>query len=230
MNFLQKYFQIHEKQRHRPPYSWREAVEKYNTQDFSSSPVTISTPPPPITVTSEEVTVIDIHDATDMEKYLAKLQNLESFTKFLQETPLSWAKVRLDRVLRTLNKVREMNNFDDDEFNFNLARKVRDITLIMLDIFSDAKNSSRLRDLVEEYLSSIGIERLEFNAGDSFDDWAALSMESPIELIITKDRTLNGTLKSVEIQPHVINYRNEHGEVDKFIFGGVCSVYKFKED
>lgn len=229
MNFLQKYLRIHEKQRHRPPCSWREAVKKYNTPDFSSSPVIISTPPP-ITVTSEEFFVIDIHDATDMEKYLAKLQNLESFTAFLQETPLAWAKVRLDRVRRTLNKVREMNNFDDDEFNFNLARKVRDITSIMLDIFSDAKNSPRLRALVEEYLSSIGIERLEFNAGDSFDDWAALSMESPIELIITKDRTLNGTLKSVEIQPRVINYRNEHGEVDKFVFGGVCSVYKFKED
>lgn len=180
--------------------------------------------------------VLNIRDATDMEKYFARLSNLTPFTNFLQEMPFGWAIVRLENVCKILDKIRAMNDFDDEDFNFNLACKVRDIAAIMLEIFNDAKNSSsaadsriRLQNLVEDYLSDIGLTKKIFTAGDSFDDWANLSMKNSLLMIATDKRELNSKIAAVEIQPHVINYRNEHGDTEQLTFGGLCKVYKFRE-
>ena len=75
------------------------------------------------------------------------------------------------------------------------------------------------------------VEELEkkFSPGDSYDDWANLSMKEPATVVSTAERALHFKIVSVEVQPHVINYRDERGETEQLIFGGLCKIYKFKE-
>lgn len=83
--------------------------------------------------------------------------------------------------------------------------------------------------MTDGYLSSIGVEKKIFHVSDAYNDWADLGMENPHEQISTSDQSLDSTLAEIKIQPHVIYYRNEFGETDSLIFGGICRVYKFKE-
>ena len=185
----------------------------------------------------EKIFVLDIHDAEELEKYFARLQNFDSIKNFSSTHRLRWADTRLAEVEKVLKKIRAMNDFDDGEFNFKLACKVRDVANYMLEIFSSAKDSpsldlvsrTQLRDFVEEYLSGVGLLQKKFSPGDSYDDWANLSMKEPALTVSTAERALHFKIVSVEVQPHVINYRDEQGDTEQLIFGGRCKIYKFKE-
>ena len=108
----------------------------------------------------------------------------------------------------------------------------------MLIVYRDAKTTSSLdessreslRAIVEDYLAGIGLTKKIFSVGDAFDDWADLGMKDSYEMTFTNDRALSATIASVEVQPHVICYRGDSGELEQLIFGGSCRVYKFKED
>ena len=188
--------------------------------------------------TQESSFVIDIKGATDMKAYLARLKNMTTFEKFLSRSPLLWLKTRLDRVNKILAELDSWNDFANEEFNFKLACKVRDIALNMLIVYRDAKTTSSLdkssreslRAMVEDYLAAIGLTKKLFSVGDAFDEWADLGMKESYEMTYTKDRALSATIASVEVQPHIICYRGESGEPEQLIFGGSCRVYKFKED
>ena len=185
----------------------------------------------------EKIFVLDIHDAEELENYFARLQNFDSIKNFSSTHHLRWADTRLADAEKVLKKIRAMNDFDDGEFNFKLACKVRDIANYMLEIFSNAKDSpslddwsrTQLRNSVEEYLSSVGLVQKKFSPGDSYDDWANLSMKNSVLTVSTAERALHSKIVSVEVQPHVINYRDEQGETEQLIFGGLCKIYKFKE-
>ena len=181
--------------------------------------------------------VINVKNIYDWQKIFDKLNNLNGFEEFLNSNNFSWVKIRIDRVREELEKMKTPENFDDEDLNFNLAKKIKSVAIIMLEIFSDCNKSTnldeitkqKLNNLVENYLTALGIKNENFSAGDSFDDWAELSMERSFLTVSTNDRNLHNKIKDVEIQPHIIFYISDVGEVDKFIFGGMCSVYKFKE-
>ena len=129
-----------------------------------------------------------------------------------------------------LNENAALDSWDDfanEEFNFKLAGKVRDVTSNMLSVHRDAKTASSLN---ENYLAAIGLTKKIFSVGDAFDDWADLGMKDSYEVTYTNDRALSATIAAIEVQPHIISYHDESGEPEQLIFGDSCRVYKFKED
>ena len=209
------------------------AVKKLSTPQITKpvEPPRISEPP------QEKILigfVLDIKNGEDLENYLAKLNNLRGFEEFEN---ISWLRVRLDRIGKILSGLNAPTDFDG-EFNFKLAGKVRGIAEIMLDVYRYAKTStnisedsrSQLVDMVADYLEKIGVVKKSFKVGDAFDDWADLNMQNSYEVISTKNPDLNGKIAAVEIQPHIISYRGEFGDVEHLTFGGSCRVYKFKEE
>lgn len=221
----------------------RKMSTKYKPQpDFEEdySIVDIKTPSPPPTTPppAQEGFILDISNAAEMEDYLGKLNNLRGFEDFKDNPLTSSVKTRLERVNRILSSLSAYNDFGDEEFNFKLANKIRSLAGHMLDIYKDAKTSTELDEnsrqqlmtLVEDYLSGIGVTQKIFNVDDDFKDWAILGMSDSQITISTKDRALAGKIAAIEVQPHVIVYRNEIDEPTQLIFGGLCRVYKFKED
>lgn len=178
--------------------------------------------------------VIDIKNVEDWENFVSKLNDLRGFEEFLFDKPLQWLSVQISRVRETLKKLSTPNDFSDDELNFNLAKKVRDVTEFMLNIWQsstsakdlDENSRAQLKNLVEQYIEKIGVDKENFQPGDSFDDWAKLNMSSSFNQIATTDITAVGKIASVTIQPHIIYYIGENGEVEKIIFGGYCTTYK----
>ena len=224
----------------KPKRSGKEILKSHGRQTTTYMPPKIYSPPVEVEVTEkisveppQEKFVIDIKDSASLENFLRKLNNLKTFEEFL---PLQWVSVRLERVRSALKKISPNPNFDDDELNFKLAKTVRDVAENMLDIFQNSNSSrdlndisrKRLKNLVENYLENIGVEKENFSQGDSFDDWAKLNMINSFDTITTDNPALNGKIAEVEIQPHVIYYIGDAGDVEKINFGGLCKVYKFK--
>ncbi len=179
--------------------------------------------------------VIDIKSVEDWENFVGKLNDLRDFEKFLFDKPLHWVTVQLNRVRDVLKNLSTPTDFSDDELNFKLAKKVRDVTEFMLNIWQsctsakdlDENSRVRLKNLVEQYVEKIGVDKKNFQPGDSFDDWAKLNMAAgSFSQTATDDINLVGKIASVTIQPHVIYYVGENGDVEKIIFGGYCTTYK----
>lgn len=181
--------------------------------------------------------VINIKNHSYLQEIFDKLNNLSGFEEFTNNPQFNWVKVRIDRVRGELEKMQPPENFEDEELNFNLAKKIKSVATAMLEIISncdsatniDTVGKQNLKNLVENYLTALGIEQKNFFAGDSFEAWAELNMQNSYLIESTYDYNLHNKIKNVEIQPRIIYYINEFGEVDKFIFGGLCTAYKFKE-
>ena len=236
--------------RGKPKRTPRKILQSHNRRaEISTPPVEISTPPVEIDVvenvpaeTSHEdfqdefqnKLVIDIKNVEDWENFIGKLNDLRGFEEFLFDKPLQWLSVQINRVREVLKKLSTPTDFSDDELNFNLAKKVRNVTEFMLDIWQssisakdlDENSRVRLKNLVEKYIEKIGVDTENFQPGDSFDDWAKLNMSNSFNQIATTDITAVGKIAEVLIQPHVIYYIGENGDVEKIIFGGYCTTYK----
>lgn len=232
MNLFSNAKKVIEKILGRPKQKPRAILQSYGRKNFDEE---ISTPPPTV---DENFFVLDIKNETELKIYLVKLKSLYGFEKFYAEPSLNWLRVRMDRVTKKLDSLNTRHDFDED-FNFKLARKVRNIADKMLDIFRDAKTSPQLDEnsrtelttLVEDYLSEIGLTKKIFHVGDDYTDWATLGMENSYELISTTDPAKASTIAAIEIQPHELHYLNtENGDIESFIFGGSCKVYKLKEN
>ena len=230
--------EIHRKMstKYKPQVKYTPPPQPDFEEDYSI--VDIGTPSTPPTTPAQEGFILDISNAAEMEDYLGKLNNLRGFEDFKNNPLTSSVKTRLERVNRILSSLSAYNDFGDEEFNFKLANKIRSLAGHMLDIYKDAKTSTELDEnsrqqlmtLVEDYLSGIGVTQKIFNVDDDFKDWAILGMADSQITISTKDRALAGKIAAIEVQPHVIVYRNEIDEPTQLIFGGLCRVYKFKED
>ena len=94
----------------------------------------------------------------------------------------------------------------------------------------DNASQTQLRNSVEENLSNVGLVQKNFSTDDSYDDWADLSMKNSVLTVSTDNAAFKSKIISVEIQPHVINYRDERGETEQLTFGGLCTIHKFKEE
>ena len=230
--------EIHRKMstKYKPQVKYTPPPQPDFEEDYSI--VDIGTPSTPPTTPAQEGFILDIRNAAEMEDYLGKLNNLRGFEDFKNNPLTSSVKTRLERVNRILSSLSAYNDFGDEEFNFKLANKIRSLAGHMLDIYKDAKTSTELDEnsrqqlmtLVEDYLSGIGVTQKIFNVDDDFKDWAILGMADSQITISTKDRALAGKIAAIEVQPHVIVYRNESNEPTQLIFDGLCRVYKFKED
>ena len=191
---------------------------------------------PPIEIPHEEFTgfVIDIKDETTRNNFIGKLKDLRDIKEFLQTTPLKWIEVRMDRIQAILNKMSTPVDFSDDELNFKIAQNVKAIAKNMLEILENIPTSNdlsedareNLRELVENYLEKIGVDKEHLQAGDDFDDWAKLGMTDSSAFLKSDDPNLVGKIAEVKIQPRIIYYVGETGEVEKLIFGGFCKAYK----
>ena len=233
--------------RGKPKRTPRKILQSHNRNFETYAPQKISTPNVEVDVVEDipvEVEsphedfqnkfVIDIKDSAAWENFIGKLNDLHGFKEFLFETPLQWVNVRLDRVRDVLKNLSTPTDFTDDELNFKLAKNVRKVAENMLEILQntsttknlDENSRKKLRNLVEKYLEKIGVDKKNFQRGDSFADWAKLSMQNSFQLIVTDDPDLIGKIVDVDIQPHVIYYVGETGDVEKLIFGGLCTAYK----
>lgn len=216
----------------------KEVLQSHRLQTTYEPPPMINSFYEPKEPPQESSFVLDIKNSDDMKAYLSRLKNLTAFEDFLSRSPLPWLRTRLDRANKILTVLDSWNDFANEEFNFKLAGKVRDIAANMLNIYRDAKTASTLNDdlreslraAVDDYLAAIGLIKKVFNVGDDFDEWADLGMKESYEVTYTNDRALSAKIAAVEVQPHVICYRGESGEPEQLIFGGSCRVYKFKED
>ena len=226
--------------RGKPKSARKKILQRYNQDVKIYTPLDFSVeediPAPPSKETYSDK-AINIKNTSDLEKLLIKLNNLNDFEEFQRKTPLQWVNVQLDRVRDVIKKLTLPQNFEDEELNFNVAKKVREISEIMLEIFQnsnsptqlDEDSRSNLKNLVENYLKNVGVEKTIFNPGELYDDWASLNMQNSYQIISTNKRDLHGRIAEVEVQPHVIYYFGDTGDVERLIFGGICKAYKFKE-
>ena len=214
--------------------STKPQINKPIEPPISHEPPISYEPPPPPQEKNLIGFVLDIKNAEDFGNYSATLNNLRGFEEFQN---ISWLRVRLDRIKKSLSGLNAPDDFDG-EFNFKLACKVRDVAKTMLEVYSYAKSSTnigedsrrQLVNMVEDYLLTVGLTKKNFKVGDAFDDWADLNMPNSYDVIPTNNYDLNGKIDSVKIQPHTIFYRGEFGDIENLTFGGSCLVYKFKTD
>lgn len=232
--------------RGKPKRTSRQILQSHNRRvETYTPPVEINTPPVEVDVVENipvepsyedfhNKLVIDIKSVENWKNFIDKLNDLRDFEEFLFDKPLHWVTVQLNRVRDVVKNLSTPTDFSDDELNFKLAKKVRDVTEFMLNIWQsstsakdlDENSRAKLKNLVEQYVEKIGVDKENFQPGDSFDDWAKLNMSSSFNQIATTDITAVGKIASVTIQPHVIYYVGENGDVEKIIFGGYCTTYK----
>ena len=194
------------------------------SQETYQPPRETYSPPPPERVEN----FLSISNGAEFDEYLSRLKNISALNEFTGE---AWVRTYLNRAAKNLSEIAAMNDFENDDFNFNLAKKVRAVSKHLLTIYRDARNSTsldknfrqNLMNAVENYLAEIGVEKKIFRSGDAFEDWADYSYG----IINTADRALGSKIADVEVQPHMIFYLDDRGEVSELIFGGYCTFYQF---
>ena len=92
----------------------------------------------------------------------------------------------------------------------------------------DSTAAQELSKLIEEYLSGLGIRSMNFKAGSDFEEWADLELSEPPIIESTFDRRKHNTLKEIYVQPHYIEFIDEHDKKVRRVFGGQCAAYAFR--
>lgn len=193
-------------------------------------------PMPPVTVS---VKPLRIRSEQDWNDYLKKLSGLNALYKFAEKNSGDWRWFvkRLEKVKKDLSK---MTPTEFDEYTteavvtatVNMSKKFIDV----LDTCGRTiKNSSKdstaareLSNLIEDYFLRLGIRSMNFKAGGDFDEWADLAMSEQPIIESTSDRRKHNTLKEIYVQPHYIDYIDEHDKKVQRVFGGQCSAYSFR--
>ena len=176
------------------------------------------------------------HDWNDFKKKLCKLDAPERFVaKNFAEW--KWFAKSLDKVKQDISKMtpQDFNEYTTEEVvtaTVNMSKKF----LAALDSCGrtiknptkDSTEAKELSKLISEYLLGIGIRPMNFKVGDDYDEWADLEMsETPI-IEGTNDRKKHNTLKEIYVQPHFIEYLDEHDKKARRVFGGLCATYAFR--
>ena len=200
-----------------------------------STPEEISTPKKNV----EQEIILKISDKNSLDDYKKRLQNLEKLKNFSAEHVGKFKWFKIDKIEADIKKLKMPEEFDEYTTGkiVNATIKIFKKFMSALDscdreIKNPAKNSAdsqELKNLIEEYLKSVGVNAMNFKPGDNYDDWADLGME---ELPITKKTKYiekHNTLKEIYVQPHFLYFVNENEQKERRIFGGTCSVYVFEE-
>ena len=191
--------------------------------------------PPPVKVSKP----LMIRSKQDWNNYLKKLSELDALYKFAEKNSdnLRWFVKSLDKVKKDISKM------TPTEFDEYTTEAVVTATVSMSKKFIAAldscgrtiKNPSKdstaakeLYNLIENYLLGIGIHSMDFKVGGDFDKWADLELsEAPI-IEGTSDKRKHNTLKAIYVQPHYIEFINEHDKKERRVFGGQCAAYAFR--
>ena len=219
----------------KPVEATRELTERFKeTKRKDVKTATVSPPPsmktiPPLQIRSER-------EWKDFEKKLCKLDKFERFVA-KNSADWKWFAKSLDKVKKDISK---MTPTEFDEYTtetvvtatVNMSKKF----IAALDSCSrtiknptkDSTAAQELYNLIEEYLSELGICPMDFKAGDAYEKWADLGMSEMPIIEGTTDKSKHNKLKEIYIQPHFIYYLDEHDKKARRVFGGSCATYAFR--
>lgn len=197
---------------------------------------TIQPPTPPVIVA---VKPLRIRSKQDWNDYLKKLSGLDAFDKFAEKNSGDWR-----WFVKSLEKVKkDISKMTPTEFDEYTTETIVTATVNMSKKFIAAldscgrtiKNTSKdstaareLYNLIEEYFLRLGIRSMNFKVGDDFEKWADLALSEPPIIENTSDRRKHNTLKEIYVQPHYIDYIDEHDKKVRRVFGGQCAAYSFR--
>ena len=211
-----------------------ERIERLeNSKPAEPEPPTI----PPAEPAEPEQKILKIASQQDFDNYKSKLQNLTALKKFVAAHTGKFKWFKIDKIEADVNKIASPADFD----NYTTEKVADNVVKIAKrfmgaldscerEIKNPQKDSSatvELKALIEKYLQSVGIFALNFKSGDDYSDWADLGMDGEVFTVPAGERRLNNRLKNIFVQPHYLDFENEHGEQDRRIFGGTCEVYVF---
>lgn len=190
--------------------------------------------------TAEEYTPLNIRDESSWLKYKSRLKNIGKLKLFAKKNPVEFKifASRLNRIENAIDKIKL------DEFDEYTTETITDKTVEIVKGFIDvldncrhkignpAKNSiaaKELYNLIEEYLSGLGIRSMNFKVGDDYNEWADLAMSEQPIIEGTSEKRKHNTLKEIHVQPHYIEFINEHDKKIRRVFGGRCVAYAYED-
>ncbi len=191
------------------------------------------------TVEAKSEIPLNIRDKNSWAEYKNRLQDIGKLEQFAENNADDFRVFvsKLTRIKRAIAKIKP------EEFNEYTTATIVDATIDMAKNFIDVlencdrtiKNPKKdstaakeLCNLIEEYLSRLGIHPMDFKVGGDYVEWADLGMsETPI-IESTNDIRKHDTLKEITVQPHFIHYIDEHDKKVRRVFGGQCVAYAYK--
>ena len=189
---------------------------------------------------AEEYTPLNIRDENSWLKYKSRLKDIGKLKLFAEKNPVEFKTLasKLKKIETAIEKI------TPDEFDEYTTETITDKTIEAVKEFIDVldtcrrkiKNPSKdstaaqeLYTLIEEYLSRCGIRSMNFKAGDDYNTWADLSMSEMPMTEKTFDSRKHNSLKEVYVQPHYIEFINEHDKKVRRVFGGRCVAYAYED-
>ena len=193
-----------------------------------------------VELATEEYTPLKIRDESSWLKYKSRLKDIGKLKLFADKNPVEF-KIFASKLKRIENAIDKINPNEFNEYTTEtITDKIVEVVKEFIDVLetcrrkikNPAKNSvaaQELYTLIEEYLSGLGIRSMNFKVGDNFEKWADLSMsEAPI-IENTFDNRKHNILKEILVQPHYIEFINEHDKKVRRVFGGRCVAYAYKK-
>lgn len=213
----------------RKPKSTKEVIKELE----QAKKIPVPQPPPP------KIQPLKIRSRQDWNDYLKKLSGLNELDKFAERNSDAWK-----WFVKSLEKVKkDISKMTPTEFDEYTTEAVVTATVSMSKKFIAAldscgrtiKNSSKdstaaqeLSKLIEAYFLRLGIRSMNFKAGSDFEEWADLELSEPPIIESTFDRRKHNTLKEIYVQPHYIEFIDEHDKKVRRVFGGQCAAYAFR--
>ena len=188
----------------------------------------------------EEYMPLNIRDESSWLKYNSRLKDIGKLKLFAEKNPVEFKifASRLKRIETAIDKIKP-NEFDEYTTG-TIADKTVELVKEFIDVLDTCRRkignplkntvaAKELYNLIEEYLSGLGIRSMNFKVGDDYNEWADLAMsETPI-IESTSDRRKHNVLKEIYVQPHYIEFINEHDKKVRRVFGGRCVAYAYKD-
>ncbi|MBR4152759.1 MAG: hypothetical protein IKT98_07355 [Selenomonadaceae bacterium] len=210
----------------KPTPSTREVLKELETAKKIPA-----TPPSPVSIKP-----LKIRSEQDWNDYFKKLSGLDALDKFAEKNSADWKWFvkSLDKVKKDISKM-TFNEFDEYTTEAVVTATVGMSKKFIAALDScgrtiknpskDSTAAQELYNLIEKYLLGLGIRSMNFKAGDDFEKWADLELSEPPIIESTFDRRKHNTLKEIYVQPHYIDYIDEHDKKAQRVFGGQCAVY-----
>ena len=182
---------------------------------------------------------LSIRDENSWQEYKNRLLDIGKLEQFAQNNSANFYSLtsKLNRIKKAIDKInpQEFNEYTTEI----IVNKTVDIAKEFMDslencnrtINNPRKNSSaakKLSSLIKEYLAGLGIRPMDFKIGGNYEEWADLGMSETPMIESTDDMKKHNTLKEIYVQPHFIDYLDEHDKEIRRVFGGRCVAYAYK--
>ena len=184
--------------------------------------------------------ILSVRDENSWQEYKKRLQDIGKLEQFAQNNSDNFHSFasKLSKIKKAIDKI------NPQEFNEDTTETIVDKTVDIAKEFmsfletcnriinNPRKNSAdaqELYNLIEEYLSGLGIRSMDFKAGGNYEEWADLGMSGKPIIEPTTDKSKRNKLKEIYIQPHFIYYLDEHDKKERRVFGGSCATYAYKD-